>query len=57
MRNKHWRVFCNDMLKSGHLPHDLWLLVWASVSVLAWWLVAGGGGMMLMAGRERVHKG
>ena len=45
------------MLKSGHLPPDLWLLVWASMSVLAWWLVAGGGGMMLMAGLERVHKG
>ena len=45
------------MLKSGHLPPDLWLLVWAGVSVLARCLVAGGGGMMLMAGRERVHKG
>ena len=28
-------ICCNDMLKSGHLPPDLWLLVWASMSVVA----------------------
>ena len=44
------------MLKSGHLP----LPVVASVGErVGAGLVAGGwgGGMMLMAGRERVHKG